>query len=108
MTLSQQMQCEGARIGLADHGLMLTTDTGLVVLANVIVDTMLPDPEKPAQAKTPVYTTIQVLITDMTTAQARAILRFAEDSMRTHRVRMFKETSGEAIYHQWECEAQRQ
>lgn len=107
MTISEKMRQRGFAITKRVRGREATTDTREALTITVQDVQGLQDPDKPMQAKMPVYTIVTA--SAGTVADPRVIKLFTEtESGRWHKPYRFKETSADRITWVWECEAQRQ
>lgn len=67
---------------------------------------MMQDPDRPAQAQTPVYTIVSCLVGSI--EDPRSVTTFTEvNAAKDYRVLEFMETAGDRISWKWKCEAQR-
>jgi len=107
MTEAQLILIDGGRDLLAVHGVFVQSDTGVTVMGLVTTLPEMPDPDKPAQAKTPLYSTLQVLISDLSVAQARAVSKWTEGGGKWHKPLRYAQPLGSDVWHRFTCESQR-
>ena len=112
MTIAEQARTQGFKANLLIRGRAVTSDSldsrGVPETFTALVEDqpMLADPDKPAQAQTPVYTRISALTGVI--ADPRKPQRFTENQGgRFHKVLRYEETSGDRVKWSWFCEAQR-
>jgi hypothetical protein len=107
-TISELARVAGFNANLAVRGRMMTTDTDEMVKVLVQNAVPLPDANKPAQAKKPVYAIITCLAGAL--KDPRAVGNFIEGTApdtTTHNVLCYDETSGDRVTWRFEVETQR-
>lgn len=110
-TIAQAARIRGFKANLLIRGRRVTTDSldeqnKPQVLTVLIKDEpTMADPDKPAQAKQPVYTTLTALAGSVT--DPRAVQKFTEEDGRLYRVLRYEETVADLVTWKWYCESQR-
>jgi len=107
MNPGQHINIAGGRADLAMHGRAITLDSGAQLDGMIHLMAEIPDPDRPAQAKTPIYSVVSILIEDIEVAAARAVSLFTEESGKWHRPYKYAQPIGSEVWHRWQCEAQR-
>lgn len=109
---AQKARLSGAKASLRVRGRIVKVasnneDDNDAELTALIDDmAMMSDPDRPAQAQNPVYTTIACLAGSVD--DPRAVVSFVESkSEKAYAALEFLETAGDRIWWKWRCEAQR-